>query len=60
MSVTQGSWQAANLHDATLTYLMVINETMRNKEDYRDGRLIFEKMVNRRVEGEVTLIPLKY
>ena len=43
-----------NLHDATLTYLTVVNETIREKKDYKDGEEIFKKMVNRRVEGTVT------
>ena len=49
-----------NLHDATLTYLTVLNETLRAGEDYRDGTVIFKKMVNRRVEGTVTVLLLQY
>ena len=46
-SPLQGSFQSMNFYDATLTYLDALNETLMEGGDYKNGKVILNKIRNR-------------
>ena len=53
----QGSFQGAVLHDTTYLYFLLLNETLEEGGDWRNGTLLFEKAKNRRFEGDTIHYP---
>ena len=55
MLFLQGSYISQFVYDTTILYLLLLNETLAEGRDYRNGTLFFEKAKNRVFEGKCTI-----